>query len=720
VITVPGHPPAVTLAPADPLGGLNREVIDLGSGPKNPMTGDGMVTPQPPKTFKAVRVENAIKIIVTDRGRYASDSSLSSSVRFDFHWAADVDLSSEDAIKAGFHRSIVIASAPAAAVEDKQSVAYIYDPAYHSGFLYCTGVSAAQVSSYYVGPINLLESYAGGGAPENVEHLQVNESGEWHNGTLYSAIEWSCITPRDSKFAGIQFLYEDYPNLNQMSYGTFRRHYGAPGGSMQGKDLIPSGRRRGTPGTITISGVAVTGSGTEFLTLANAGDWIECYGLGQEIASVNSNTSITLAAPWPGPATAGVVEWQTIALVRIYCASVSKSGVSRDDYTSLPYRDVLLDGLLGIPNAPADMELTSVANGIRVLFPQVSGNGIKSYNLYRSMGTADTFSTSKTLIQTFEHDTKTPHGGTQVLWTDTGFTFYQQEIGQYFRYYVTTVNVRGQESTTYTTRTQFSRLADSGDTVLGRPQGSNLLWNPFVYGTNAAAVNYATDTTAQDSGYDPLRLFAAAGKPTWLSGWRSTASSAPLLPTHRNTTEILFPVVGVYEHSMIYQDVPGWDHATWPRVSRDDYIVFSVYGYFSGGVFPAHLSLSIQQVDASLAVLGSMRRRRRLSDDSWDETSTGIYTALSEPAGSVWRLVGVFRPDVALGSTAWVRPIVGYFGDAVGSTASCYVTRISLAIGTVAPQWSASFDPYWKIGSTTSAVTPRDNDSGHDVRYPEP
>ena len=63
-----------------------------------------------------------------------------------------------------------------------------------------------------------------------------------------------------------------------------------------------------TAGTITVSanGTAVTGTGTAWQTAGfKEGDWLIANGWVNVIASVNSNTSLTLAQPWRGGALSG-------------------------------------------------------------------------------------------------------------------------------------------------------------------------------------------------------------------------------------------------------------------------------------------------------------------------------------------------------------------------------------------------------------------------------
>lgn len=63
-------------------------------------------------------------------------------------------------------------------------------------------------------------------------------------------------------------------------------------------------------GTINVSsgGTAVTGTGTAWVTVGlRAGDLFTANGLTRPIASVNSNTSITLAQSWPGATISGGV-----------------------------------------------------------------------------------------------------------------------------------------------------------------------------------------------------------------------------------------------------------------------------------------------------------------------------------------------------------------------------------------------------------------------------
>lgn len=59
-----------------------------------------------------------------------------------------------------------------------------------------------------------------------------------------------------------------------------------------------------TAGTVTVSGTTVTGSGTAWQTAQfREGDWfLDGGGTAAIVASIDSNTQATLAAPWEGPA----------------------------------------------------------------------------------------------------------------------------------------------------------------------------------------------------------------------------------------------------------------------------------------------------------------------------------------------------------------------------------------------------------------------------------
>jgi hypothetical protein len=63
---------------------------------------------------------------------------------------------------------------------------------------------------------------------------------------------------------------------------------------------LPTTYNTGTA-TVNANGTAVTGQGTTWLTSGlQAGDAFWCAGLSVRILSVNGNTSLTLAYPWPG------------------------------------------------------------------------------------------------------------------------------------------------------------------------------------------------------------------------------------------------------------------------------------------------------------------------------------------------------------------------------------------------------------------------------------
>ena len=63
---------------------------------------------------------------------------------------------------------------------------------------------------------------------------------------------------------------------------------------------LPTTYNTGTA-TVNANAVAVTGQGTTWLTSGlQAGDFFWAAGLSARILSGNSNTSLTLAYPWPG------------------------------------------------------------------------------------------------------------------------------------------------------------------------------------------------------------------------------------------------------------------------------------------------------------------------------------------------------------------------------------------------------------------------------------
>jgi len=104
-----------------------------------------------------------------------------------------------------------------------------------------------------------------------------------------------------------------------------------------------------TAGTITVSanGTAVTGTGTAWQTAGfKEGDWLIANGWVNVIASVNSNTSLTLAQPWRGGALSG-------AAYRLrYMSDGSRASAQARQLINMLGSSGNLEAIAGLTSAP--------------------------------------------------------------------------------------------------------------------------------------------------------------------------------------------------------------------------------------------------------------------------------------------------------------------------------------------------------------------------------
>lgn len=598
----------------------------------------------PPHDFALQREGNALRPFVVERGKVISSGALSSATKYLIYWVETMDLTSRAGTDAGFARAVVVCS-PIARTYIERAAIYgdlLTDSKFSSGYFMCVGADDEGERSDYI--IASLQNLAilNGAIPGPVTDLQVSESGEPANGTVLSVLGFTYISPtiNGDAFVGIQPVINDYPNLGDQTEFTPLLYSGPPYRGAGGGILRIAPARRFDPdpaATIAIAGTAVTGTGTKFTQYAKADDQIEVFNTRRRIATVNSDTSITLTASWPAdPAVSAVAEFTILGKCRVYAVALSQTFNHSFDVSTWPFVDVDIDGVLSAPNAPATLDLQNFGNGIRGQFVQVAGTGIRGYIINKSTGTTDDITTSTQIGKEIPHDPTTPNGGTVLQFEDSDFTTYERENGQVFRYYVRTINVRGDISAAYATDTETCRLdsgKDGGDPI-GKLGLKNLLYNANCCGTIANTV-LANDTSQDafmftDASNLPGRPYAAAAGQAFGTGryightrLESSTSGAAALPFHSNGSEIHYPFPGNTKVSYVYEEVDAWNTGSGvPRsakVKKGGVYTVSCYLKREGGDQPnGTFGIYIDQYNGGVFLIEAPRRFRDSGTDEYD------------------------------------------------------------------------------------------------------
>lgn len=636
---------------------------------------------RPPKAFRVERIESGIRVTVVDRG-HKFGGGRTGAVRYDVYWAADVDVSSQDGILAGFARAKLVDTIAAPRREDAEASVLIDDPAFREGYFFVVGVSADGEASEPTAPQRIVE---GGSKAGVVTHFQVSESGEEHNGVVFSALSISAVAPIPLEdFDGIQIVFRDYPDVNGYSSGSLIQYRGGAGGPIQTKLLLPASIRVGL-GTITVTNgdTLVTGSGSAFMSQCNANDYLEIGSTRVQIASVQSDTQLTLVAGgWTGSSVAAFSEYRLIGTVRMYAMSVARDGSKMATLDDCPYVDVLMDGLLSAPNAPT-LSAYAIGNAIRLEWSQIVGTEVAKYHLFRGTGAGVAFA-SCSEIATFAHDGTTIATATHRF-DDSDFTIYQREQGQTFTYYCVAENVRRERSAASAAVEASCRLDGNDTTTVGRRTEKNLLYNANLRGTSAAQV-LTTDTVQNEDMPFNVVPTPAHGHYPWEGG--STSTDKPL---HQNGCEIILPNQGVGGHAYIDQRIDAWDNATVKnrRIDDSSYYCFSVYAYSTGGTPAAGstLNLWIPQYDSAGVQTGEMYVRTRLSDDTFDESTDTVYEHPAEEIldSDVVRVYATFKPNASV-TCDYIKPRILLQGDTVG--VNVIILRAMLSVGTDLSVWT--------------------------------
>lgn len=552
------------------------------------------LAPRGPRTFSIQKAGTGIRVILTDWPHESINVAGTGTFQFLVFWAEDVDQTSAAGIAAGFARATLLSPAiPAPGPVSRmnrgggaQAVQFYSDPKYQTGYFYCVGVDTEGNQSDPGSPLKIT-SGSGGTVPADVEHFQASESGEFRDGAWVSVVSYSFRVPTTGgDIENVQFMFLNYPTLNEFSEGQSVRITVGRGGTQTGQLVFPRGLRTGS-GSITIAGAAVTGVGTEFLTLAAAagGDQLEVYGVDARILSVTSNTAMTLTGAWGGPPVAGEGDWSIVGSVTIFAVSEGRNGARRDDPENAPSVLVDLDGNLSAPIAPGTVYVSNLDNAVRIEADQVSGTQIDSYVLYRSTGSgidagmnlSPPQPSAGTVLQQVQPVSGRPVSGSLVQFQDTDFSITQKEGGQAFVWYVTVragelESVAGLDPTGLIHGTVGTcRLAASQDidpSITGKVGLKNLIYDAFIGGTTG---NTIIDTDTSQDAFNGTSAGNLPGKPYGGSGasvgtgkfvghtrWHSVTDGAAAIAKFINGNEAQIVSPGLTKSTVLFQEIDAW------------------------------------------------------------------------------------------------------------------------------------------------------------------
>lgn len=677
--------------------------------------------PRGPKLFRIEKAGTGIRVIITAWPPESIDVPGSSAFQYLLYWAEEVDQTTSAGILNGFTRATLLS--PAISVGGVRNngappelTAFYADPKYQTGYFYCTGTNTQGEESAPGNPVKIT-SGNGGTIPSDVEHFQASESGVVHDGTTISVVSYSFRIPLGGgRIDRVQFMYRNYPVLNEFQEGESVRVTVGKAGTQIGSLTFPVGRRIGE-GAITIVGAAVTGVGCQFLTLAAAagGDVLETLGFRGTILSVTDNENMTLASAWAGPPVAGVTDWQTIAAVEIFAVSEGLNGARRDDPENAPSVDVVLDGDLSAPIAPTSVYVTPLDNSVRIEATQVAGTELESYVLYRSTGSgvdagmalAPPHPAAGTTQIDKQPAVVNPVPGSLVQFEDSGFTQTEKEEGQAFVWYVTVRNMRGDESAA-ASAAGICRLTTSQDvdpSLTGRAGMRNLLYDSFIGGNAGGAV--ADTNTAQDAfngtsaGNLPGTPYGGSGASvgtgvfTGYTRWHSATTGAAALASFFNGNEVFIGAPGLGEFTYLFQEVDGWSvglgGVAGIKVTKGGIYVFSgLFRYNAGfGQPTGEFVIYLEQYNNNTKTGDALRRYRDSGTQDLAYYAQGDannpYTIPCSDLTTSWqRFYAVFKTDASL-TTKQLRCNIALHNTNVGAM---QVSRVMLNEGEDVAYWS--------------------------------
>lgn len=682
------------------------------------------IDPLSPLNFYVEKYGNGVRVNVVDRDHENAEMPGSGAIEYHVHFAADVDTTTDDSTLAGFRRSILLAPAiPAPGRLGAVATAIYADRKYVTGWFYCTGVDKDGKRSEPTRPVQIT-SGIGGTIPGDVKHFRLSESGEADGQGTLSKISYAFENPDSiENVARFQFYFLNYPTLNQVSEGISIQRTAGAGGSQTGDVRLPVARRVGE-GTISIAGTAVTGTGTNFLSIAAAagGDFIEVFGWRAQIAFVTSNTSMTLSGSWAGPAVSAVGSWLVLGSVTIYCVSVGYDGSRRDDWENAPSATVVLDGDLSPPLSPGNVTVTPVGVGARVAWEQVAGTDLRGYNVYRSDGlTPDSGMASQPpipsagtiMISSAAQNPSLPEGSgfVSMQFDDTNFTAYQLDVNAIFTWYVTTSNVRGDESEAAsdfgTCRAVLPNEIDPTLPSLVDPK--NYIYNSTIYGTGSNQV--LANDTSQDT-YTGANALNLPGRPFQSASGQADGTGrfggytrlesndggtgALGTVTFMRSNEILFPPPGVGAAHFAYGEVGAWEHgnATFRKIEKGATYILSFYGRHTGTTPDGTFSVFVQQMTNGLGI-GDCLLRTRDSDGTISYAAGSFQIDASQFTSVYLRYYAIFKMDSTLSPTKQLHYNFSWADGTVGEVA---VEKIAFQRGEILPPWTSD------MGDTSIAI----------------
>jgi hypothetical protein len=654
---------------------------------------------------------------------------LNGATRYDVYWSEEVDTTTAAGKAAGFARAVCLApSIPATNVDHTQSSGLYTDPKYAAGYFYACGVDTAGKRSEPSEPAQVITGPIDNTIPGDVRHLQISESGAVSNGTVFSELSVTCEVPAENvaNFGGVQLYLKDYLSLGDTQEGFFQKWNGS--GGINFAPLYPIPRRRSSVSVTATNGSANVTAASGLLSVARAGEQFEL--LGQKILiNTVTDTQITLASNWL-LSTISTSDYVIIGKPTIYAVSVSKAGTRRADVENAPSIAVLMDGEISVPNSPATLNTGKAGVAVRIEWPQVAGSTIKEYSVYRS-GTPEDLAMQNTpprpaagttLLTTVAHNPNLP-SGTTLQHDDSNFTPYELEANVEFWWYVTTRNIRGDESDAIAAidacRTAGGNEIDP--VVPGTSYGKNLLFNAGLGGTAGNPV-LASDTS-QDAfnGTDATNLpgvpygVATAqangtgrfqGYTRWEATDAGTGSSGTV--TFENGDEIHIPGPGAGNVWYILSEIGAWDHATAQhrKIEKGGVYTLSVYVSHAGVAPDGNLSCYLEHYDNNTFRSQALRRYRD-TNSTIQTSSTGLDISGSDIIATPLRYQASFQMDAAAGT---VRQIRVNFARFDGTTGVIVLRKVMLNKAEVAGQWTVDMgDPSVSLPIPANPITPPDD-----------
>lgn len=685
--------------------------------------------PLPPLQFVVEDTGSGVRITVVNDGPLGK--RLNGAIRYDAYFAETVDTTTAAGKAAGFARATCLApSIPATDVAHTQSSALFQDPKFASGYFYVCGVGSDGERSAPTEPARVTRGPVDTTIPGDTKHLQISESGQVANGTVFSELSVTCIPPDDtSNFGGVQLYLKDYTALGEIQEGFYHHWLGS--GAIDFDVLYDIPRRRGGFSVTATNGSASVTAASGLLEFVQPGDQLELMGQRITVDAV-TDTTLTLHSNWPLPNVA-TSDWSTIALVTIYVVSIGKSGSRRADIAAAPSVAVLMDGNISTPNAPAQLYLTNAGVAALIEWDQVAGSTIDGYNVYRSAGAGldagmanspPTPAADTLFLHKVPQNVNLPTGSTyaRMQYPDAQFTLYDLENNNPFTWYVTTTNTRGDESaaSSIAGNCRQSVTGEIDPTQVGRNPGKNYLYNAALAGTVNNQVS--ANDNSQDSfmGADALNLpgrpyGAASGQVNGTGKFRGYTrfessdggTGAAGTVQFKNGDEVHIPAPGSAKDWFVYEEIGAWEESsgnTFKKIAKGEVYTISIYLSHTGTTPDGNFRIYAEQYDNNTFKAQSLRRFRDSSSNLvTDATALDITT--SGITATPTRYQAAFQFDSSVSPTRQVRI---NFNWNSGTAGVIVIRRVMVNAGEAAAQWTADMgDTNISIPVPTNPLAPQ-------------